>query len=283
MNLFTFSLLLTLAIFSIGCNTENPLCTDNYCVEGEIYPRSELVGDFSLLAVDDSVIFATLVTGIQPVETTPVNPIQTPVGDSTTLADIVSDVASGGTRYSNKIVTIVGVVESAFESGTRTLVTNNDDVTFYIANRSDASLLAGYQEGKSYTFTLYIAGISTPDEDFDWYAVWGRLPKNNEINSVIFADIVSNVASGQNAHLSKFVKFTATVSNDASVFTTDDTISLSTNNSDVLFFVWNHTFPPKIMGKYKSGVSYTFTVFIEKISYSEEFDDFSVRSYIVKD
>ena len=62
-----------LMIFTFGCNTENPLCTDNYCVEGEIYPRSELVGDFSPIAVDDSIILAALVGVPTPVE------IETPV------------------------------------------------------------------------------------------------------------------------------------------------------------------------------------------------------------
>ena len=67
-----------LMIFTFGCNTENPLCTDNYCVEGEIYPRSELVGDFSPIAVDDSVILATFagVTPATPIEITPA-PVET--------------------------------------------------------------------------------------------------------------------------------------------------------------------------------------------------------------
>ena len=34
--------MLTFLMLTIGCSTENPLCTDNYCVEGEIYPRAWL-------------------------------------------------------------------------------------------------------------------------------------------------------------------------------------------------------------------------------------------------
>ena len=30
-------------LLCVGCSTENPLCTDIYCVEGKIYPRSQLV------------------------------------------------------------------------------------------------------------------------------------------------------------------------------------------------------------------------------------------------
>lgn len=37
-----------------GCSTQNPLCNDLYCVEGKIYPKSELApGDtFTELAID---------------------------------------------------------------------------------------------------------------------------------------------------------------------------------------------------------------------------------------
>ena len=44
MKRLTFSLILTLflLVLILGCETINPLCTENYCVEGEIYPRSEL-------------------------------------------------------------------------------------------------------------------------------------------------------------------------------------------------------------------------------------------------
>ena len=64
MKRFTFSQILTLfLLFSfLGCETINPLCTENFCVEGEIYPKSELrVGaEYGELPVDDADIFATL-------------------------------------------------------------------------------------------------------------------------------------------------------------------------------------------------------------------------------
>ena len=31
-----------LMIFTIGCSTENPLCSTNYCVEGEVFAKSDL-------------------------------------------------------------------------------------------------------------------------------------------------------------------------------------------------------------------------------------------------
>ena len=158
-----------LMIFTLGCNTENPLCTDNYCVEGEIYPRSELVGDFSPIAVDDSVVFATLVGGVKPVET-----IETPA-DSVTFADIVADVASGGTEYLNQTVTTRAVVKFKLESGSLSLETHDDTVFFFITDRDSAGELERYNQYSTYDFTIYIRSILPPDEEFNEYAVFSAL------------------------------------------------------------------------------------------------------------
>ena len=40
-----FFLLLLFALTPIACSTENPLCTDNFCVEGEIFEKADLATD----------------------------------------------------------------------------------------------------------------------------------------------------------------------------------------------------------------------------------------------
>ena len=64
MKRLTFSQILTLflLVLILGCETVNPLCTENYCVEGEIYPRSELRmgAKYADLPIDDADIVATL-------------------------------------------------------------------------------------------------------------------------------------------------------------------------------------------------------------------------------
>ena len=122
MKLFTFSLLTIALLFTLGCSTENPLCTDNYCIEGEIYPRSELVGEFSELAIDDSVILATLVTGTTPVETTPAEP-----ADSVSFDAIVADAAADGTAYIEKNIKVNATVETGTaENEGLGLITNSN-------------------------------------------------------------------------------------------------------------------------------------------------------------
>ena len=171
-SLFHYLLLLLFPYSAVQPRTPSVLQT--FVQIGEVFPRSDLEDGqaFSEVDIDDSVIFATLVgTPIPDQPTTPATQETEP--ESTTVSSIVSDVAAGGTRYTNKIVTIQGTVESVFESGARTLVTNNDNVTFYVENRTKPELLDSYKEGGTYTFTLFISGTDPPEEEFNWYAIWG--------------------------------------------------------------------------------------------------------------
>ena len=75
MNVKIFVLVFAMGIAAVGivgCETQNPICTENFCVTGEVFPRSAL-GDreFSEVDVDDSRLLAAL-AGI-PEPTTPVD------------------------------------------------------------------------------------------------------------------------------------------------------------------------------------------------------------------
>ena len=266
MKLLIFSLLVIAVLSMLGCSAENPICSTNFCAIGEVFPRSELEEGqaFSEVDIDDSVIFATL-TGGEPVQTIQ-PPAKTTPADSVAFADIVSDVASGGTRYSNKTLTFSAVVE--FDSSGFTnkefiiLITNNEKVVFYVQSVEDPSKVASYQEGISYTFTVFVEQISQPTATFPAYSVFTTILENDGVLSVNLANLVSDVISGNRRYVNKVVRFTATVNNDSSVFTTSDTISLVTGNDNVSFFVGNRTKHLTVMGKYRSGMAYTFTVYI---------------------
>lgn len=94
MRFFTFSLIVVAAVSTLGCSTENPLCTDNFCVEGEIYPRSDLPrgAEFSELAIDDSAVLATL-AGTPPVRAEP-------------IANFISAIPPGGSIAHNASITV---------------------------------------------------------------------------------------------------------------------------------------------------------------------------------
>ena len=220
--------------------------------------------------IDDSVIFATLVDIPQPVEVAPIEPdIQTTPAHSVAFAAIVRNVANGGTRYSNKTVTFSAVVQFDASGFTNnefiTLETNNRKVVFYVQSVEDPAKVAHYQEGESYTFTVFVEQIAQPTLTFDSYAVLTTILENDSVLSVSLANLVSDAASGNKRYVNKVVRFTATVKSDKSIFTPGDTITLVTGNDNVSFFVGNRTKHLSVMDKYRSGMSYTFTVYIFEI------------------
>ena len=111
---FLSPILITALLFSLGCETTNPLCTDNYCVEGEIYPKSDLrVGaKYGELPIDDASIFAAL-ADTQNVKSEP----KTPAG-------FVSATPQGGQIPTNGTITVTfaNVPENVRVSAGRVIV-----------------------------------------------------------------------------------------------------------------------------------------------------------------
>ena len=119
-----FCLVMSATLF--GCETVNPICSDNFCVVGEVFPRSE-IGDreFSEVDVNDSQILAILVGTPQPATTE--------FSTVVTIADIISDVADRGTQYIEETVTLSATVNLNLtddEQEAITLVTNNENIAF---------------------------------------------------------------------------------------------------------------------------------------------------------
>ena len=265
------SSILTLLIFTIGCNAENPICTTNFCAIGEVFPRSELdTANFSEVDIDDSVIFATLVGVPTPVETIPPDPIQTapntPV-DSVALSDIVRNVANGGKKYIGETVTITAPVDFAFETFF-TLYTNNDTVNFFVRSPDNPNKLTRFKEGLTYTLTVEITEISPPNETRDWYSIRSNIDRNAPIDNqspmnVTVNQVVSNVASGGTRYLGKTIKVTATVKfSNADLAGTG--LALATNNTNVSWAVI-YTHDKTTLNAFRKKQSYTFTLFVHKI------------------
>jgi hypothetical protein len=54
-------LIFVLVMAIVGCETTNPLCTENYCIEGEIYLKSDLEADATFDDLPGTVSEETLV------------------------------------------------------------------------------------------------------------------------------------------------------------------------------------------------------------------------------
>jgi hypothetical protein len=272
MKLFTFSLIAVAVVLTLGCETRNPICSENFCVVGEVFPRSKLdTAVFSEVAVDDTRILAIL-TGITPV--TP--PVETPVDDpvSVSMETIVADVTANGSNseYKEKTVTLTATVEFSFttQSGDTviTLFTHNDNVSFYVDRVNTVSDPSEMGSHTTYTFTLFIADIieSTTDPG-DTLIFSGLIERPTladiEIEDVTLAEIVSDVAAGGQSYLWKTVRLEATVLSDATL--AEGVISLVTGDAGVHFFIIDLSRPEKL-DAYRSLLSYTFTLYIENIA-----------------
>ena len=147
----------------LGCSTENPICTDSFC----LVSRDAITGE--IIEVDESKVLALVAK--DPVLVEPITPA--PDTSDTTFSSIVSDVANGGTQYLNQTVTFTATVRFYLEkTGSLSLETNTEDVFFFITDREKVHNLSRFLPDSTYTFTVYIRNILPPDEEFDDYAVY---------------------------------------------------------------------------------------------------------------
>ena len=291
MKLYTFSLFLILSLaFSIGCESQNPICGDTLCVDGSVFLKSELPAgaEYDSVNVDESIILATLVGTPVPieVETIPV------ASDDVTLADIVADVESGSTKYLNQTVTITAVVESdnsVFNSGAITLITNTP-TSFFITDRENPNRMNAYKSGRSYTFTVFIRKIEPPDESFDNYAVFSNLEVGTEnlepsipVNNPTLAEVIQDAAAGNSTFVGQTLQLSGTVvwrekNGKAVVMYTDNSFEDAAAEGAV-FFILSIQSPEKLIA-YTLGKTHTFTVIITSVDPPDEtLNLYKIRSY----
>jgi hypothetical protein len=250
---------LVMSVVLFGCEAENPICSENFCVVGEVFPRSE-IGDreFSEVDVNDSQILAVLVGTPQPPTTEP--------DAEVTVADIISDVANGGTQYIGETVTLTATVHANLTDAGQeaiTLLTNNEKINFFVTSFNETRSLANYEEGNSYTFTLFIKDIRESTATPGITNIWSH---ETELDpEVTLSDIIADVEAGGTTHVHKTVIVTGVV-----IWKSDDgttvVISSDINVEDTAFFVTNRA---GFDASYQVGSSHTITVFIEGITETE--------------
>ena len=285
-----FAAMMVLIPMLLGCSSENPICSDNFCVTGEIFLRSE-IGDseFSEVEVDDAVIFATLATvkpvpsAEKPIPTEPNPVLETPANEitKTTIASIVSNTLTGGTRFEGTLVEITGTVDWVSDDrGAISLETNNTDVVFFVRAPGDISnntFKTNFTEGTSYTFQLYIQKQGA--DPLGGYDIWSY-PTEGVITTTVNAIVLDTSANGTSFQ-GKTVEVTVTV---RSVGEDNDYISLQTNDDDVRFFVDPFgDFEDAFERTFIEGDSYSLQIYIvEQEANNEVLDKDVIWSYLVK-
>ena len=261
----------------VGCEAQNPICTENFCVTGEAFLRSE-IGDreFSEVDVDDSRLLTAL-AGI-PEPTTLVD---------NTLAEIVSDTAAGGTAYNGRFVSVTGVVQKNFtldpdsSSEGLTLQSGSNKITFFVISWGVPDNLMDYQIGETYDFPVFIAkqrpslvlndaGDIVESEDGE-YNIWGHLALQGSDAEVVSAATLRADARVDNQRYQGHV-----VRVTDQVRSTTDTSMLFSN----LYIEKNGHPDEAIM---QVGQTYTVEVYIALIGLSRFTNSPQVRVYLVKD
>ena len=286
-NVFSLFLILSLA-FSIGCESQNPICGDTLCVDGSVFLKSELPAgtEYDSVNVDESVILATLVGTPVPVKTAPIEPTAPSVAtmpiagdDFVTLADIVADVSHNKVNsiYKEQTVTITGAVKFILEAtqtrnSTVTLHTHDEQVSFFVTDPDGADDLAHLVNGTTYTFTLFIRKISASTSDLEKTNIFTDIqerPRKSDINieTVTMAEIVFDVVEDGKRYLGKTISIRATVS--FARLKTSGLIALSTGNNAVRFNVLDVQ-NPENLNPYHGNVAYNFTLYIYDISEEED-------------
>ena len=281
MKKFVLAVAIWIATISIvGCETQNPICTENFCVTGEAFPRSE-IGDreFSEVDIDDSRLLAAL-AGI-PEQTTPVDETV-----DNTLAEIVSDTAAGGTAYNGRFVNVTGEVKENFtldpdsSSEALTLQSGNDKITFFVISWGVPDNLTDYQIGETYGFPVFIAkqslslvlndtGDLVESEDGE-YNVWGHLARHgSEAEVVSPATLRADARVNNQRYQGRVVRVTDRVSS-----TTDTSIHFSN------YYIEKNGHPDE--ATMQVGQTYTVDVFIAQIGLSRFINLPRVRAYLVK-
>ena len=261
-------------LMAVGCETLNPLCNSDWCVEGRVYPRSELdVAVFDEVNVSTGDVLGVLGNA------TP----QTHKDDI--LAHIVADVESGGTAYLDQSITTTVTIRTdnaEFErKGYVTIIVPSHTTSFYIVDTATPANMDRFKKGWLYMLRLNIYRI-TYSAEYDDYRIFSTLDKTLSITesppTPIFADlddIITDVAGGGLKWFGKTVTFDAVVSD---VFPDGGGVTLSTSldaESDTLFFYFDDALDTT---NTKRGDRGTYTTFIYVLSDPRGRGEYSIFS-----
>ena len=91
------------------------------------------------------------------------------------MAEIVRDTKRGNTRFQGSVVRLTAEVEFVLDTDSITLVTHDDDVSFFVSAPGDWLAGPGFQKnylaGVSYEFVVYIRHQER-DDIFDDWNIW---------------------------------------------------------------------------------------------------------------
>ena len=281
----TIFLTILTVVFAIGCESQNPICNDTFCVTGEVFFKSELPEGtkYDSINVDTTRLLTalgetpsvgeiskpSLPTGVKPVD----------------MATIVNSVALGNTDYERAWVYLEVVVMEDLTDGERwlTLQTENDNVEFRVFSWVKKSQLAQWTKGNRYGFILFIysmrpetdtATIFSKVDDPDNIAK-GRsvlTPTSDEVLLTSINLLFESFRRGESYYIGKRVSFLDTVKrrrSSSSLLVYDEELGLLSSEDSFAIFAKMEDLGEDIDPKYSEGSLHNFEVTIGYHSYQD--------------
>ena len=305
MNFSTVSVILILlpAALFFGCESENPVCTDNFCFLGEVFPREDLDPSrpYKLADVDDTAIFASLRERadidvpliLDEIRDADLIQPEPPEPEEIKLKDIVEKVKRRQSHHIvGKTIRFQTRVDAVYdESAVFRTSDKDEDVLIYAITPDFPQRLSVLNRGRVYNFIATIHKITppstSPDLNQDIYghwAIWVILETTPEfvegsIEEVSVRNLVRDVIFRRNTYVGNTIEITATVIEDSTELRSAQYIVLETDNRRIVWYLYNDSKRGELF-RYKSGESYTFTMFIHSVYLDNETGEYTIFSFL---
>ena len=164
----TLFVILIISVLLTGCDTRNPICSENFCVTGEIFPKSEL-GNRDFDELPATLSEQQLLSLFSENPNNQVKHLPTDPDDVFYINGVVDYVAPQG----DAVLMRVRVRNEDFSSF------DGDDLSIWVTAFDTPELLKPVKKGKRYTFKVEIfdadRDISRIRGIFYDYDIWTNL------------------------------------------------------------------------------------------------------------
>ena len=275
-----YTALMVLIATLFGCGTENPICTESFC----IVDRDDVTGE--VLTIDNAKALILLQT--LAVDTTPEPEADTNTG---TLAEIVDDVSTTGilSAYKEQTVNITAVawinyshVVSVNIQGIG-LYTHNSKVSWIVIDNDGVNDLESVDTGATYTLSVNITEIRqnpTAPDKMTIYATLVRLPEKQivAIQDVTIDEIVADVANGGTTYLKSTIRLSAVVLIDTVRLENTQGLVLQTDNDKVVFFLIDPDSTDDLT-QYTANSTYEYVLYVSSITDAQ--GEFTISASVI--
>ena len=289
-----YTVLMVLIAMLLGCSTENPLCSQNYCVDGEIFLRSQLFEDeeFSEVNIVESDFIAAFAN---------TTPVQTNIGVSikpieTDILTVTNSLKNNEDTFKGAFISVSAIVDNYVDdrSALHLRIRVGDPVwvirMFVKDYHFDISSIYA-DDGTSYNMTLWVS-------DFENNKVFCRAVDPADIASgrsvlhgsvsplnTTVSEVIDSMKKGESFFIFKKISITAPVVDFRHVASEHlgkdyEFIDLIENESDLFDNTESHDFRiypnanlyEEFNQDYVIGTTYRFTLIVHYLSGIDFFD-----------